>query len=88
MLLKTRGPEATLSEAASSEAAEATLPKAASSEVISPEAEDQLDLQKIEESTLQKLSIGFKNIAENQWNIATVISKVFEGMCLQFGRKR
>ena len=43
---------------------------------------------KIEESTLQKLSIGFENTAENQWNIATVISKVFEGMCLQFGRKR
>jgi hypothetical protein len=55
VLLKTRGPEATsseaaLSEAVSSEAAssEATLSEAASSEVISPEAEDQLDLQKIQ----------------------------------------
>ena len=41
MLLKTRGPEATLSEAALSEAA--------SSEVISPEAEDQLDLQRFKD---------------------------------------
>jgi hypothetical protein len=73
MLLKTRGPEATSSEAAPSEAAEVTSSEAASSEAasseaISPEAEDQLDLQehsKIEESTLQKLSIGFENIAEN-----------------------
>ena len=40
MLLKTRVPEAASSEAALSEAA--------SSEVISPEAEDQLDLQKIQ----------------------------------------
>ena len=72
MLLKTRSPEATLSEATSSEAGEAAPSEATeaasseadSSEVISPEAEDQLDLQKIqriEESTLQKLSIGFEN---------------------------
>jgi hypothetical protein len=56
VLLKTRGPEATSSEAeeaAPSEAAEvasseAASSEAASSEVISPEAEDQLDLQKIQ----------------------------------------
>ena len=62
MLLKTRGPEAILSEAVSSEdasseaeeaapseAAEAASSEAASSEAISPEAESQLDLQKIQE---------------------------------------
>ena len=46
MLRKTRGPEATSSEA--EEAAPSEAAEAASSEVISPEAEDQLDLQKIQ----------------------------------------
>ena len=58
MLLKTRGPEATSSEAeeaAPSEAAEAASSEAASSEVISPEAEDQLDLRN---SRIQELFHG------------------------------
>ena len=54
MLLKTRSPEVISSEAASSEAAEVISSEAASSEAalseaISPEAESQLDLQKIQE---------------------------------------
>ena len=96
MLLKTRGPEATSSEAASSEAAEVissetASSEAASSEVISPEAEDQLDLQKIQglkNHQCKKLSIGFENTNKGLVELATVISKVFEGVCLQFGRKR
>jgi hypothetical protein len=91
VLLKSRGPEATSSEAAEVISSEAASSEVASSEAISPEAENQLDLQehsKIEESTLQKLSIEFENTNKGLVEFATVISKVFEGMCLHFGRKR